>query len=221
MHTILLILDNAIEFDLTRTVLTKLGFNVLSLQRGADMHSKLKEHFPDVVITSVLGKQDTLLKEFIDIRSKRGTPKFIWVGAESRGKKLNEIQLKLIDATLDTPVQPEELIEKVCLAVGLLPQTMIDTYRKLLQGSMAGQTGAPKAQPASNRPSPIKSTGTANFRDEKRAATYSQIVSKIEKQDKVFTGRDLDRFNTKAAGDENTLSLHEQKKSFIKALFKK
>lgn len=206
MQTILLILENSIEFDLTKTVLVKLGFNVLSLQKGADMHLKLKENFPEVVITSVLGKQDTMLEEFINIRAKRGIPKFIWVGAESRLKKLNEVQLKLIDATLPTPVQPEVLIEKVCGLLNIPAEQLIETYRKLLMGSTQN------AKPSGS---------SILIHDEKRAASYAKITEKIEKQDKVFTGKDLDRFSGKNDGAGNTEDLLGKKREFVKALFKK
>lgn len=205
MPTILLILENAIEYDLTKTVLVKLGFNVLSLQKGAEMRDKLKSHFPEVVITSVVGKQDAGIEEFIDIRAKRGTPKFIWVGAESRLKKLNETQLKLIDATLATPVQPEALIEKVCGLLNMPAQQLIETYRKLLVGSSSSKT-------QSNSPL---------IRDEKRAASYAKIADGIEKQDKVFTAKDLDRFTDKKDGGANTEDLLNKKRQFVRAMFKK
>jgi len=204
MPTILLILENAIEYDLTKTVLVKLGFNVLSLQKGADMQKKLKEHFPEVVITSVLGKQDAGIEEFINIRAKRGTPKFIWVGAESRLKKLNDTQLKLIDATLATPVQPEALIEKVCGLLNMPAQQLIESYRKLLVGSM-----------------PLKAAGSLLINDEKRAANYAKIADGIKKQDKVFTARDLDKFSGKDDGDANTETLLNKKRQFVRAMFKK
>jgi DNA-binding NtrC family response regulator len=205
MPTILLILENAIEYDLTKTVLVKLGFNVLSLQKGAEMRDKLKEHFPEVVITSVLGKQDAGIEEFVNIRSKRGTPKFIWVGAESRLKKLNEVQLKLIDATLSTPVQPEALIEKVCGLLNMPSQQLIDTYRKLLVG------GTPARPPGQS----------AMIKDEKRAASYAKIAAGIPVQDKVFTAKDLDRFSGKDDGDKNTETLLNKKRQFVRAMFKK
>jgi DNA-binding NtrC family response regulator len=204
MRNILLILENAIEFDLTKTVLVKLGFNVLSLQKGADMHVKLKENFPEVVITSILGKQDVMLEEFINIRAKRGVPKFIWVGAESRVKKLNDVQLKLIDATLSTPVQPEALIEKVCGLLNMPAEELIETYRRLLVGS-----------------SPIqRSMGSSSLiHDEKRALNYAKIASGIEKQ--VFTAKDLDRFSSRTDGEGNTEDLLKKKRQFVKAMFKK
>lgn len=204
MKNILLILENAIEYDLARTVLVKLGFNVLSLQKGSDMHTRLQDHFPDVVVTSVLGKQDSLLEEFITLRAKRGAPQFIWVGAESRLKKLNETQLKLIDERLPTPIQPEMLIEKICVLTGLKANELIETYRTLIKGSLSA----------------AKTTSSARFNDEKRAENYARIVSKIEKQDKVFTVKDLERLGG-PGGVENSVDLHEKKKTFIRTLFKK
>lgn len=202
MKNVLLILDNALEFDLTRTILFKLGFNILSIKRGADMHQRLKENFPDLVITSVLGTQDEMLTEFLKIREKRGIPKFIWVGPDTKMKKLSDVQMKVIDATLPRPLQPEQLIRTACDLLGLSADKHVATYHGLVSESMT-------------TPVPSK------INDPVRAAAYSQMVKKTENLDKTFSLKEVDVHNDITAGAENTEQLNSKKKEFLKTLFKK
>lgn len=205
MKNILLILDNTLEFDLTRTILFKLGFNILSIKKGADMHARLQENFPDLVITSVLGTQDDMLTEFTKIRENRGIPKFIWVGPDTKMKKLSGVQMKVIDATLSRPIQPEQLIRTACELLGLVADKYIDRYRGLLSDSLAS-------------PSPSSSS---IIQDPVRAAAYGKVVQKVENIDKTFSLKEIAHRNDKKAGLENTAELGAQKKEFLKALFKK
>jgi DNA-binding NtrC family response regulator len=207
MKNVLLILDSPIEFDLTRTILFKLGFNILSLKKGSDMYARFREYFPDIVITSVLGTQDEMLVEFVKIREKRGIPKFIWVGSDSRMKKLSDIQLKVIDANLTRPLQPEQLIRTVCTLLELPADELVAKYFGLLSGSMT--------EP--NQGNVIVSGEKA----ETVESRYNVHVQNVEHQDKVFTAKDLMQHNTATAGDGNTEELLNKKKEFLKSLFKK
>lgn len=204
MKNVLLILDNALEFDLTRTILVKLGFNILSIKRGDDMHKRLKENFPDLVITSVVGNQDEFLTEFIKIREKRGIPKFIWVGPDTKMKKLSDVQMKVIDSTLARPLQPEQLIRNVCDLLDLSAETHVAAYRGLVSDTL--QTPAPKAN---------------KIHDPARAAAYAQIVKKTENLDKTFSLKEVAGHNDVTAGVENTDQQTNKKKEFLKSLFKK
>jgi CheY-like chemotaxis protein len=203
VKNILLILDNALEFDVTRTILFKLGFNILSIKKGADMHARLKENFPDLVITSVLGTQDEMLTEFTKIREKRGIPKFIWVGPDTKMKKLSDVQKKVVDATLSRPVQPEQLIRTACDLLGLPADKHIHLYRGLVADSL-------KAPATSSK-----------IHDPARAVAYGKVVQKIENIDKTFSLKEVAHRNDKTAGLENTEELGAQKKAFLKSLFKK
>lgn len=203
VKNVLLILDNALEFDLTRTILFKLGFNILSLKKGADMHARLKENFPDLVITSVLGTQDEMLTEFVKIREKRGIPKFIWVGPDTKMKKLSDVQMKVIDATLPRPLQPEQLIRTACELLGLSADKHVDTYHGLVSDSLTS------------------SSTSSKIKDPARAAAYGQVIKKTENLDKTFSLKEVANRNDKTAGVENTSELGAQKKAFLKSLFKK
>lgn len=203
MKNVLLILDNKLEFEFARTILSKLGFHVLSLQGDVDIHLKLQEHFPDLVITSVVGKQDKTLQEFMTIRDKRGTPKFIWVGPDLKMKQLSHVQLRVIDATLQRPLQPELLIRSVCELLELPAETHIKSYRQI-----------------SNDPiyvgGKVKSaTEVKTVRSEK----YDQYLQNVEKKDQVFSLKELARRSDPLAGVENSAELSAQKKDFIKKLF--
>lgn len=201
MKNILLILDNALEFDLARTILFKLGFNVLSLKKGDDIRSRLKENFPELVITSIVGSQDEMLQEFIKIRDKMGVPKFIWVGQVSKVKDFSEVQKKVIDSTLARPLQPEQLIGAVCGLLDLPSEQHIAKYRFLVAGKGS-------QQPVSKIIDPV------------RAAAYAEKIKKIESKDKVFSLKELSSRNDLKAGIENTPELGIQKKEFIKKLLK-
>ncbi len=203
MKNVLLILDNALEFDLTRTILVKLGFNILSIKKGADMHARLKENFPDLVITSVVGNQDQILTEFIKIRENRGIPKFIWVGPDTKMKKLSEVQMKVIDSTLARPLQPEQLIKNVCELLGLSVEKHVAAYRGLTANTL--QTPA-----APNK-----------INDPVRAAAYAEFVKKTEDLDKTFSLKEVAGHNDITAGVENTDQQTNRKKEFLKNLFKK
>ncbi len=210
MRNILLILENSLELNLTKTVLQRLGFNVLWLQKGQDMHEKLSQNFPDLVITSVLGSQDQFLNEFIKVREKRGTPQFIWVGASSRLDKLKSMQRKLIDANLPTPIQPDILIQTVCKLFEMDPGEYLQKYRSMLSShnnDVIKVSGSIKNIPSSSDPV--------------RAEKYKKFLDKVPKLDKVFSLKEIDKHLKTNEVNGNTQDLFEKKKSFIKALFKK
>ncbi len=220
MRNILLILENQLEFDLTKTVLQKLGFQVVWLQKGDNSREKLSKNFPELVITSVLGSDADFLSEFIKVRQARGTPKFIWVGAASRLDKLTTVQRQLIDANLPTPIQPDVLIQSVCRLFQLDEAEYLQTYRKLLMGH---STTSSKTASASTAPA-AKHTfvkGIADpFEDSARTSKYKDLAKKIEPQDKVFSMRELDKSLREDPGG-NTTDLLQKKRAFVKALLKK
>lgn len=166
------------------------------------MHARLKENFPELVITSVVGTQDEMLQEFLKIREKRGIPKFIWVGPDNKMKKLSDVQMKVIDATLQRPLQPEQLIRTTCELLGLSPETHVSNYRGMVANSMDKK--APSA-----------------IHDPVRAENYGKIIKTTESLDKVFSLKELDVRNETSAGLENTAELSNKKKEFLKNLFKK
>jgi DNA-binding NtrC family response regulator len=210
MRNILLILENSLEFNLTKTVLQKLGFQVLWIQKGVDMKEKLQKNFPDLVITSILGTQDQFLNEFVKVREKRGTPHFIWVGPSSRLDRLKSAQRQLIDANLPTPIQPDLLIQQVCQLFKFDSVEYLQKYRAMLSSSQ-NET--------------VRVVGSVHSKefivDPVRAEKYSKYVENIPKQDRVFSLKEIDK---RIKGDQpqgNSVDLFEKKKTFIKALFKK
>jgi DNA-binding NtrC family response regulator len=211
MRNILLILENSLEFDLTKTVLQRLGFNVFWIQKGVDMHEKLSKNFPDLVITSVLGTQDEFLNEFLKVRVKRGTPQFIWVGPTSRLDKLTPAQRKLIDANLPTPIQPDLLIQNVCRLFQVDAVDYLKRYREMMLGA--------------NNNDLIKVTGAiatpTSISDPVRSTKYKAFLENVPKLDRVFSLREIDKRLLSSETKGNTQDLLEKKKSFIKALFKK
>lgn len=214
MRNILLILENSLELNLTKTVLQKLGFQVLWLQRGADMHQKLSQNFPDLVITSVLGTQDEFLNEFIQVRQKRGIPRFIWVGPTSRLDRLKTAQRQLIDSNLPTPIQPDVLIEQVCELFELDVKEYLQKYRSLMTSH----------QPAKNT---VHITGgktppMTNFDDPERAKKYQDFLKNVPKLDKTFSLKEIDK-KIRAEGEPqgNSQDLLEKKRAFVKSLLKK
>ncbi|MCB9072415.1 MAG: hypothetical protein H6623_02245 [Bdellovibrionaceae bacterium] len=205
MKNILLILDNSMELDLGRTILTKLGFNLLSFNKNLDLTGKFKENFPDLVVTSVVGGSEEMLKEFIKIRQQRGVPKFIWVGPDIKLRRLGALYSRLIDISLKRPLQPEQFIRAVCDLLELSAEDFVGQYYRMLSGSMGAQEG----------------TQSPLIHDSVRAAQYSEKVKSIEKLDKVFTAKDLVKHNSPTAGDENTEDLLNKKKEFLKSIFRK
>jgi len=211
MRNILLILDNKLEFNLTKTVLHKLGFNVLSIQKGADMHERLAKSYPDLVITSVLGTQDEFLKDFIKKKKKRGIPKFIWVGAPSRLDKLKSSQMQLIDASLTTPIQPDVLIQSVCQLFELDAGEYLQRYRALMTSGGTSQDM-------------IKLTGgvtvPTSLADPARAEKYKNYLKNVPQLDKVFSLKEIDKNLRTEEAKANTMDLLDKKKKFMKALLK-
>jgi CheY-like chemotaxis protein len=213
MRNILLILENNLEFNLTRTVLQKLGFNVLSIQKGADMHERLAKSFPDLVITSVLGSQDEFLNDFIQVRQKKGTPKFIWVEHTSSLDKLKTAQRQLVDASLSTPIQPDVLIQNVCQLFDLDVAEYLQKYRALMNGSV-NVVGQDDIRVSGSVAIPISSS------DPIRGEKYKDFLKNVPKMDKVFSAKDLDKYSNQEETTGNAADLLEKKKKFVKALIK-
>lgn len=203
MKNILLILDNSVEYDFTKTILTKLGFNVMSMLKGADMRSKFRDAFPDLVITSVLGSEQQALDEFAAIRAKRGIPKFIWVGPVSKLSGLSEVQKKLIDQSMPSPIQPEKLVGIICSLLEIPEDELLKKYHDLYTKSFKG----------------MNKQGQKTEKSE-RLTKYDEILANVEMQDKVFSAKELRAHNDDKAGQLNTTELLEQKKAFVKKMFK-
>lgn len=220
MRTILLILENQLELNLTKTVLQKLGFQVLWLQKGDNFREKLSKNFPELVITSVLGSDSDFLSEFMKVRQARGTPRFLWVGAASSMDKLTAVQRQLIDENLPTPIQPDVLIQLVCRLFQLDEVEYLQMYRKLLMGQTTTVPVSGRPVPA-NAPKMTFVKGQADpFESPVRSAKYMDVVKKIEPKDKVFSLRELDK-HQRGKPDGNTEDLLQKKRSFVKALLKK
>ncbi len=204
LKNVLLILDNSLEFDFAKTILSKLGFNVLYVQEGVDLSARLLENFPDLVITSVVGNQDRTLQEFMKIRDAKGIPKFIWVGPDLKMRQLSAAQLKVIDATLQRPLQPELLIRCVCDLLDLQPEPHVKNYRSFSSENIYVSGD-------------VKTDSRAHL----KASKYDSHLAKIERVDKVFSLKELSKRNEATAGSENSPELSLQKKDFLKKLFKK
>ncbi len=178
------------------------------------MHLRLAKNFPDMVITSVLGSQDEFLNEFIQVRQKRGIPRFIWVGATSRLDKLKAAQRQLIDATLSTPIQPDVLIQNVCQLFELDPADYLQKYRTLMSGGLSG-AGEERVKVSG------KVTVPTSANDPVRAQKYKDFLQNVPALDTVFSTKSLERPWSKEAAEGNTPDLLEKKKKFVKALLKK
>lgn len=200
MKTILLLLENTIEFDFAKTILVKTGFNVLS--RQYDISTKLQYTFPDVVITSSLAQQHKSLQDLVNLKANKGVPKFIWVGAQERYKKLDQATKSIVDSVIDSPIQPEKLLESICLMTGLDAIETVQKYRSLYSKSMD----------KANATKPISI---------ERERRYQEILEKVESKDMVFATKEIKRRSDPDAGQKNTPELLEQKKEFLRTLFKK
>ncbi|MBY0313953.1 MAG: hypothetical protein K2Q26_00405 [Bdellovibrionales bacterium] len=201
MKTILLVLDNSIEFEFAKTILTKTGFNVLSRQYGADITAKLHNNFPDVVVLSHFGNNQKL-EDLVKLKTTRGVPKFMWVGAPERYKKLEDATKTIIDRVMESPIQPEKMLEGICELTGLSSEEIIKNYRSLYKSSEA------------KGKAPMAATSD-------REARYKSILENVEAKDMVFSSKELKKRSDLDAGDKNTTNLLDQKKEFLRTLFKK
>lgn len=199
MHSILLNIENAVEYNFVQTLLTRVGFNILAIRKGADMKNILENNFPEVVITSRMGREQNTLHELMKIKESRGVPKFIWLGAPSQFNKLNHDQKEMIDGMVSTPIQPERLIETICQMIGVDVGHFKDRYRDLYK----------------------KEVGTKyrlELSDEKKRS-YDNFLQNTEKQEDTLDVKSLSRAS-KGRGEANTEDLLQLKKEFVKKLIK-
>lgn len=204
MKNILLIMENQMEYDFVKAMLSKVGFNVLSMQKGADMRTKFKDSFPDLVLTSVLGKQQEALNEFAVVREKRGVPKFVWAGALSRWNALDDTQKKIIDENIITPIQAEKLLKVIAHLLEMNSEELLDKYRELYYGENKAK----------------RRYVVSDEERTKREQKYKEAVENVEASEAVLSGKVLKSFNDQAAGKANTTRLLDLKKEFLKKMFK-
>lgn len=221
----MLVLDNDAERVFLDKVLTRLGYEVISMKKGAVLSEQLLDHFPDVVFAATLGKNQKILTALAKIKEARGKPKVVFVRLEREAAPLNADQKKVVDGVLYSPIDPFKLLDTLAHVTQRDLQELRQLYNEMLQKER-GLEVEPTIPTA-----PQKKTDYATSKDDSgvliidytRREKYKEICKNLSKEKREIPEfdatklRELQKKQSKSVSEDADVKAN--RKHFLKTLF--
>ena len=241
MVKILLVYEDFNELTLTESYLKKVGFDVVGISNEVLLQDQLLSFNPDVVVTN--GSNNRVSSLSIGQKMKdnqRFHGKLIIVVPKDVRPSPQDILRIKMDGIIESPVNPEKLIQVLCRLSGQAPQSFIDKFQKaklsdpelnkrLIMVTGIGNSGpaaaTPAATPVHATVSPVSGAGVP-LDDPQRISKYKKFTENIDidlkqsshqRQDLKEKQKELKKnWNFDALEDQDEL-----RQQFAEALFKK
>lgn len=229
MKRILLITEDFNEMTFLETLLKKLGFDTVGIQNPSNALERAMELNPELVILGdeIKGKSTSTLVSALVGASP--TVKVILIRSDITA--LSDHKQEQLDDAVKSPVDPVKLIERICKVGGLNDEQLLTKFFKLglFVGSSNSQknsiiTVKGKIQPVSETRF-IKRLQQVPQSEEKRTHRYEKAVSeigqpKVTQIDQKVAVEEAREYR-KRTMDTEIQKIDEQRKSFVRALFRK
>ena len=134
MLRVLIILDEYQELVYMQSLLSKVGFDVETSQSDMALSGLMMGFRPDLLITTAKGRKINGIKLVLDLRKKKPNLKFLFI----RYPKQDLVKLledKVIEAYVDSPIDPKDLIHKLANLGGLDSSELEEKLKKITSGS--------------------------------------------------------------------------------------
>lgn len=230
MKRIYLLIDDYVELTFLETILKKVGFDTVGYQGIMNASDKALEILPDLLILSDFIKAQTTADALAQIKKLRPQMKCLLLRKDFSVPLTHD--LKLIDLTLKSPIDPMDFLKHVSIILQVDPVMVVDKFMKL--GLFRGKEAESyiKVSSLSNGPEVSKeSKATSPFESKVqdsihvRSSKYDEVTKSIPEAksqviDSKTASREASEFRNRS-GDKEIQKIDEERQSFVKALFKK
>ncbi len=224
MRRIYLLIDEYVELTFLETLLKKIGFDATGSQALSSVEEKTLELLPDLLILSDFVKQTSTKESLEKIKKIRPQTKVLLL-RRSFSDNLDH-ELKFIDLTLKSPVEPKEFLKHVCGILDVNTEAVLEKYTRLglfkYGVGTVQQEQVNKTTDFSNQNQFLKKI---NSQPAAKADVYVQI-SKNSKGEKVnainhsVVVQETQELRNRS-GDTEIKKIDSERADFVRALFKK
>jgi DNA-binding response OmpR family regulator len=225
MKKILLCIEDYNEMLFLEGLLKKLGFVVETIRNETAIAERVLGFSPEVVIASGDGQKINGGRVSKKVKKKGSSTKLILLFPRLKLRNQNILTQYEADAAVETPLNPRSIINSICQVCGISPDAIIQKFEKLSIGKEAANESVQIVHGKNNIvkvDGPVLPTAEE---EQKRMKKYAEILKEAPKSH-------LNGFPHNRIADEiveirkwevenNVTSLDEERKSFVRALFKK
>jgi len=248
MAKLMLVIDDYKELTYAERLLKRMGFDVMSFNRESSVGDALLSFFPDLLIASYKGQSIDGLR--LATKQKRQAPnsKVLLLLQQGQSPQLTPEQRSKIDALIDLPLQPHDVLFVIAQLLRLNAETLLDKFEKLTRAQTAekgdeililknDERGAPRLDRRVVSGGEIKREENQMVQSGARDAVvaekterergYDLILAALkEPVDKVIPHaritKHIDELTKATLGEADSLrELQEKKREFVRALMKK
>jgi DNA-binding NarL/FixJ family response regulator len=242
MVKILLVYEDFNELTLTESYLKRVGFDVVGIGNEVLLHDQILSFRPDIIVAH--GKNARVSSFSVGQKMKenqRYSGKVVIVVPKDVRPSPQDVLHMKMDGIIESPVQPEKLIQVLCRLGGQAPTSFLEKFQKarlsdpelgkrlfMVTGSATPMAAAPTASPPSGASGDIAAVSGAGVAidDPQRVSRYKKFTDGVdidlkhsthqrqdikEKQNNLKKGWDFDKLE-----DQDLL-----RQQFAEALFKK
>ncbi len=237
----LLVYDDFNELTLTESYLKKVGFDVVGVSNEVLIQDQILSFRPDIIVAQ---GNSSKVSSFSVGQKLKDNQRFqgkvvIIVPKDVRPSPQDLLKMKM-DGLIETPVQPEKLIQVLCRLSGLQPNAFVEKFQKARLGDpelkrlimvtstvplVSSNAAAAPATAENSNVSPLSNRGVA-IDDPQRTARYKKFTDDVnfdvkqsthqrqdlkEKQKELKKGWDFDKLEEQ----------DEARREFANALFRK
>jgi DNA-binding response OmpR family regulator len=133
MDRILLAVDDYSELVYLQTLLKKVGFDVHGIQHTRNFEEVRLTFIPDLVVASAKGKNVNGLALMEKMKRRGGKPKSVLIIPKALAEKLKVLKLKNVEATVQSPVDPESFLQTLAELLEKDPVGLLEKYERVKQ----------------------------------------------------------------------------------------
>lgn len=227
MKRILLLTDDFNEMTFLETLLKKLGFDTLGIQNPAQAQEKALAMNPEMLVLSDVIKGHSthqVLESLVEYR-----PNMLVILMKSDVRAQTHHIPEFINKIVKSPIDPVDFIEAVCSVAKLNQEQYLEKFYKLglFKGVSGGGdpitvTGKVKTAPDTQYVRGLKNLDKPNAERKKRFAEQVKNISepKADKVDHKTAVKEAQEYRQRS-NDTEIKKIDEQRKDFVRALFKK
>ncbi len=207
----MLVVDDYRELEFLSTLLQKLGFDTMSFNKSAAVGSSGLSFVPDLLVSSAKSHLVDGMKLALRIRKSAPLAKIIFLYEPLQGLEIDKELKKMANAFLQGPVEPNAFIS--LLASMMNPndgKNLLEKYRKISNGPFLELRKSQLAVMPKREAIGV------------RTKIYEDFLKRHDEPvTKTLSVSDLNRrASLQDTKSEDLSKLNEEKKAFVRALFK-
>jgi CheY-like chemotaxis protein len=250
MAKILLVIDDYNELLYIETLLKRMGFDVLALNKDANVADSVLGFFPELVLATLKGPMVDGVKVSVRVKKQAPGAKVVLLYPENQSPQLTSEQKSKVDALIETPVQPQDTLLIMAQLLKMDGEALIEKFEKLSKartldrkdevrilkntpappgekGGAGGAFTAPPSTKESAQDSGTKERPIGALPQTEREKRYDQMAAAMnEPVDRVVPHARMENAAKALAEasrgeDAEIEEINRQKQGFVRAMMKK